>query len=270
MDNRGKVFWDVIILVLLIWLAIVFLNKFGGELIKADILNFYSNLLVVSITVALGIITYEQNKHIQEDASKENEYLRKQNEEANNINKQLLKIIERNTELEEQKNMPCLNIKHTSGDTIHSVNEEEIEIIFENVSNTIIKYIDIDEIPEEIINDGLSYVINKSANEIVNTFKELFANLLKGHVDKVDFFELFNHNIDMVGINEKISLVVKPRKIKNEKDKYFYVIALNMKIENIYGNKYIEKVFLLLQKNKGGSNVKYFIKGKHIDISKKL
>ena len=76
MKDKSNNVWNIIGLILLIILFIIIMNKFSGTIEKSDILNFYSNLLVVIITVALGIITYEQTKHIQEESSKENEYLR--------------------------------------------------------------------------------------------------------------------------------------------------------------------------------------------------
>jgi len=63
-------FWNLLIIVLLVILAIVILNKFTGEIKKSDVLTFYSNLLVVIITVTLGVINYEQTKHIQEERRK--------------------------------------------------------------------------------------------------------------------------------------------------------------------------------------------------------
>lgn len=147
MKDKSNNVWNIIGLILLIILFIIIMNKFSGTIEKSDILNFYSNLLVVIITVALGIITYEQTKHIQEESSKENEYLREINKEANETNKELLNIIKRNTQLEEQRNMPCLNVKFSVGFIIHSEENNEIELELENIGNTIIKYIDIDEVP---------------------------------------------------------------------------------------------------------------------------
>ena len=67
-------YWFLIVTILLIILLVISLNKFDGEIKKTNVLDFYSNLLVVVITVALGIINYQQTKHIQEEGSKENKH----------------------------------------------------------------------------------------------------------------------------------------------------------------------------------------------------
>lgn len=267
-NNKNRNFWNIIVIILLICLAIIFLNNFKGVIEKSDILNFYSNLLVVIITVTLGIITYEQTKHIQEESSKENEYLRRLNEEANETNKKLLKIIERNTELEEQKNMPCLNVKYSLGYKIYSENEDQIEIEFKNIGNTVIKYVDIDEISEEVIIENMNKILINGVKGLLDNLTKSFENLFNEHTKKIDFLDFFNHDIDMIGIKENFYINVEPKRIKSENNEDLYVIALNMKIENIYGKRYKEKVIILLQRNtKENRNIAYTIEGKYIDIT---
>ena len=267
MKDKSNNVWNIIGLILLIILFIIIMNKFSGTIEKSDILNFYSNLLVVIITVALGIITYEQTKHIQEESSKENEYLREINKEANETNKEILNIIKRNTQLEEQRNMPCLNVKFSVGSIIHSEENNEIELELENIGNTIIKYIDIDEVPEEVIIQSMNDIIIDSVKNVLGYLTKSFGTFFNEHTKKTDFLEFFNHNIDMVGIDEKFSINIKPKKIKEQVKEELYVIALNMKIENIYGKRYKEKVIILLEKNRNkDQQITYTVEGKYIDI----
>lgn len=269
MKDKNNNIWYVIVGVLLIILIFIIVNKiinnFSGMLEKSDILNFFGNLLVVIITVALGIITYEQTKHIQEESSKENEYLRKTNQEANETNKELVNIIKRNAELEEQKNMPCVNVKLSTGSTINIDNNNEIKLELENVGNTIIKYIDIEEIPEEVVIRGIYDAVYDSVKSVLENFSKSIGKLFTEHTKKTDFLKLFNHEIDMVGIHETFNINVSPKKIEAHTDENLYVIALNMKIENIFGKRYNEKVIILLQENES-QLMSYKIKGKYIDI----
>lgn len=255
-------FGNLVIIVLFIILSVVILNKFTGDIEKSDILSFYSNLLVVIITVTLGIINYEQTKHIQEEGAKENQNLRDLNKEANETNKKLVNIIERNTELEEQKNMPCLSIESKR---IEYISDNEVELELRNIGKTIIKYIDIDEVPEEKIISGIEKIIGDSFKNIVEIITRVFTNCFSEHIEKTDYFKFFNHDIDIVGIKEKFTIKVTPKHIKNEEGKEIDIIALSMKIENIYGKKYIEKIILLLEKDLKQKNV-FFIKNKYIDI----
>lgn len=255
-------FWLLVTVLLIIILAITLLNKFDGELVKSDMLNFYSNLLVVSITVALGFINYEQTKHIQEEGSKENEYLRAQNEKANKTNEKLVSIIERNTELEEQKNMPCLSISSKEIET----KGNDIKLKFKNIGTTIIKCIDIEEVPEETIKHGIGGKLELSLANVFERMVKIISNCFKDKVEKTDFFKFFEHNIDMVGINETFYFEATPKHIRNEDGEEIDVIALSMKIENIYGKKYIQTVILLLQESEIDNKRVYFIQSKYIDI----
>lgn len=260
-------FWNIVGIILLILLAIILLNNFSGVIEKSDILNFYSNLLVVIITVTLGVITYEQTKHIQEESSKETENLRRLNKEANETNKKLVDIIERNTELEEQRNMPCIAIDNRKGEYI-KYDENEINIEFRNIGNTIIKYIDIEEIPEEVIIQSLPNTIGESIKKALEILTNTLSKCWEEHTEKTDFLKFFNHNIDMIGINEEFSINVNPQKVKDEDGEDVYIVALNMKIENIYGKRYNEKVIILLRKDKEDNSQHdiYVIEGKYVNI----
>lgn len=262
--NNNKNFWNVVGLILIIFLAIIFLNKFTGTIEKSDVLNFYSNLLVVVITVALGLITYEQTKHIQEESSKENENLKKLNQEANETNKKLVNIIERNTELEEQKNMPCVSINQEK-DYI-SGNENEIEIEFKNIGTTIIKCIDINEIPEEVVKQSISEIIGTGLGNLSEMIVKAFNCLFTQNIKKTDFLEFFNHDIDMIEVDQTFNIKAKPRKIESD-DENLYIVALSMNIETIYGKKYNEDIVILLKKENLENIDIYIIKGKYIDIS---
>jgi len=256
-------FWNLIIIVLIVILAIVILNKFSGDIEKSDILSFYSNLLVVIITVSLGIINYEQTKYIQEEGAKENENLRELNKEANDTNKKLVNIIERNTELEEQKYMPCLSI--CSEKLEYALNgNNEVKLELKNIGKTIIKCIDIEEVPEEKIMQGISKRIGDSLINILDAIPRLFTNLFNEHIEKTDFLSFFEHDVDMIGIDEKFNIPVTPRRIKAKDGEEIDIIALSMKIENIYGKKYIQKIILLLEK-KEMDNI-YCIKNKYTEI----
>lgn len=255
-------FWLFLTVLLIIILAITLLNKFDGKVKKSDMLNFYSNLLVVSITVALGFINYEQTKHIQEEGSKENEYLRTQNEKTNKTNEKLVSIIERNTELEEQKNMPCLSISSEEIETIGN----DVKLKFKNIGTTIIKCIDIEEILEETVQHGIGEKLGFSFVNVFERMVEIISNCFKNKVEKTDFFKFFEHNIDMVGINETFCFKTTPKHIRNEDGEEIDIIALNMKIENIYGKKYIQMVVLLLQESGIDNKKEYSIKSKYTDI----
>lgn len=255
-------FWILAIVVLIVVLAIILLNKFDGDLKKSDMLNFYSNLLVVTITVALGFINYHQTKYIQEESSKENEYLKNQNEKANKINEKLLDVIEHNSELEEQRNMPCLSICNRKIETI----ENDVNLKFKNIGNTIIKYIDIEEIPEETIKHGITGKLGLSIMNILERVTKMIPNYFKDSVEKTNFFEFFEHTVDIVGINEIFHYSATPKHITNENGQEIDIIALSMKIENIYGKKYIQKVILLLQESSVDDKKIYFIQSKYIDI----
>lgn len=260
-------FWNIVGIILLILLAIILLNNFSGVIEKSDILNFYSNLLVVIITVTLGVITYEQTKHIQEESSKETENLRRLNKEANETNKKLVDIIKRNTELEEQRNMPCVAIDNKKGEYIE-YNENEINIRFRNIGTTIIKYIDIEEIPEESIIKGLANIMGESIKKALEIFTNTFSKCWTEHTEKTDFLKFFNHNVDMIGINEEFRINVKPQNVKDEDGEDVYIVALNMKIENIYGKRYNEKVIILLRKGKEDISKHdiFVIEGKYVNI----
>lgn len=260
-------FWNIVGIILLIFLAIILLNNFAGVIEKSDILNFYSNLLVVIITVTLGVITYEQTKHIQEESSKETENLRRLNKEANETNKKLVDIIERNTELEEQRNMPCVAIDNRKGEHI-KYDENEINIEFRNIGTTIIKYIDIEEIPEKIIIQGLSNTVGESIKRALEILTNTLSKCWVEHTEKTDFLKFFNHNVDMIRIDEKFRISIKPRNVKNENGEDVYIVALNMKIENIYGKRYNEKVIILLRKDKEDISMRdtFVIEGKYVNI----
>lgn len=258
--------WNLIIIVLVVILAIALLNKFTGDIKKSDILSFYSNLLVVIITVTLGAINYEQTKHIQEEGARENQNLRELNKEANETNKKLVDIIERNTELEEQKNMPCLSIESKRLECV-SKSDSKCKLELKNVGKTIIKYIDIEEVPEEKIRYGIGKIIGDRFKNILETVTKVFSNWVSDYIEKTDFSSFFKHDVDTVGIDEKFKVEVTPKHIKNEEEE-MDIIALIMKIENIYGKKYIEKIILLLEKektNSNGNNI-FCIKSKYIDI----
>lgn len=260
-------FWNLIIVVLVVILAIILLNKFTGDIEKSDILSFYSNLLVVIITVTLGAINYQQTKHIQEEGARKNENLRALNKEANETNKKLVNIIERNTALEEQKNMPCLSINSEKIECIqHS--ESEVKLELKNIGTTIIKCIDIEEVPEEKIIHSIGKRIEDSLKNLVEIMSKAFTNCFSEGVEKTNFLKFFDHDVDIIGIDEVFNINVSPKHIKNENGEEVDIIALNMKIENIYGKKYIEKIIVLLKKEKIDSNQKntYAIQSKYIDI----
>ncbi|MBR3613937.1 MAG: hypothetical protein IKL55_02025 [Clostridia bacterium] len=255
-------YWFLIVTILLIILLVISLNKFDGEIKKTNVLDFYSNLLVVVITVALGIINYQQTKHIQEEGSKENKHLREQNEKANKTNEKLVSIIERNTELEEQKNMPCLSICSEEIETIGN----NVKLKFKNIGTTIIKCIDIEDVPEETIKHGIGGKLELSLVNVFERMVKIISNCFKDEVEKTDFLKFFEHNIDMVGINETFYFKATPKHIRNEDGEEIDVIALSMKIENIYGKKYIQTVILLLQESEIDNKRVYFIQSKYIDI----
>lgn len=258
-------FWNIVGIVLLIFLAIMLLNNFTGVIEKSDILNFYSNLLVVIITVTLGIITYEQTKHIQEESSKETDDLRRLNKEANETNKKLVDIIKRNTELEEQRNMPCVAMSQRKKYINDIANEIEIE--FKNIGPIIIKHIDISEISEEMVKNNIFKTIEFNLEVLKEVIIKAFKCLSIQDVKKIDFLEYFNHDIDMVAIGKTFNINTKPKKIGNNEEN-LYVVALKMNIETIYGKKYNEDVVILLKKEKNKKNEIYNIQGKYIDISK--
>ena len=259
---KGNNYWLITLIILLTILLIVLLNKFDGEIEKTNVLEFYSNLLVVAITVALGFINYQQTKHIQEEGSKENKYLREQNEKSNKTNEKLVSIIERNTELEEQKNMPCLSICSEEIETIG----KNVKLKFKNIGTTIIKCIDIEEVPEETIKRGIGGMLEVSLINVVERVTEILFNCFKDKVEKTDFLKFFEHTIDIVGIKETFNYEVIPKHIMNDNGEEIDIIALSMKIENIFGKKYIQKVILLLKASEVGNKKEYSIQSKYIDI----
>ena len=260
-------FCNLLIIVLLVILAIILLNKFTGEIKKSDVLSFYSNLLVVIITVTLGVINYEQTKHIQEEGARENENLRELNKEANETNKKLVNIIERNTELEEQKNIPCLSINNEKLESV-SNSDNEFRLELKNIGKTIIKCIDIEEVPEEEIKQGIGKIIGDSLKNIIEILTGVLANCFKDHIEKTDFLSFFEHDVDMIGIDETFNIIVNPKHITSKNGEEIDIIGLSMKIENIYGKQYIQKIILLLEKGRTDSKDKntYNIKNKYIDI----
>lgn len=110
-------------------------------------------------------------------------------------------------------------------------------------------------------------IIIDSVKNVLGYLTKSFGTIFNEHTKKTDFLEFFNHNIDMVGIDEKFSINIKPKKIKEQVKEELYVIALNMKIENIYGKRYKEKVIILLEKNRNkDQQITYTVEGKYIDI----
>lgn len=95
---------------------------------------------------------------------------------------------------------------------------------------------------------SMNDIIIDSVKNVLGFLTKSFGTLFSEHTKKTNFLEFFKHNIDMVGIDEKFSINIKPKKIKDQVDEELYVIALNMKIEKIYGKRYKEKVIILLQK----------------------
>ena len=261
--------WDnyiiiILVVILVIVLSIKALNCFEGEIEKTDILSFYSNLLVVLITVCLGIINYMQTKYIQKEGAKENEKLTRLNEEANKINHKLLDIIKRNTDLEEQRNMPCVSI---IGDEVKclEIDNHKVKLNFKNIGASIIKHIDIEEIPEEVVKSNLYESLSKNFVKCAEIIKKVFVNYLDNSIEKTDFLKYFSHDVDMIEKNGVFSFEVNPRHIESENSETFDIVALNMKIENIYGTKYIERIVLLLENKTENS---YIVKSKYIDIQK--
>jgi len=135
-----------------------------------------------------------------------------------------------------------------------------------NIGKTIIKCIDIEEVPEEKIMQGIGKRIGDSLISILDAIPKLFTNLFNEHIEKTDFLSFFEHDLDMIGIDEKFNILVTPRRIEAKDGEEIDIIALSMKIENIYGKQYIQKIILLLEKEKTDSKDIYNIKNKYIDI----